>query len=147
VFCRSELARLAKLHPLLNTEHAQLAVITLGKADETRAFCLERAPGVTCYADAGQGDGYRAYGLQRGNAGQLFGPAVWLEGARATVSGAFSGAPVGKPVGDPFMMPGVFVVEPDGLVSFAYYSKHAGDYPNDEAMTSLARAPGSATGA
>lgn len=128
---------MAKLHPQLSTEQAQLAVITLGKADETRAFCLERAPGVNCYADGGNGDGYRAYGLQRGNAGQLFGPAVWLEGARATVSGAFAGAPIGKPVGDPFMMPGVFVVETDGALSFAYYSKHAGDYPADQAMLAL----------
>jgi peroxiredoxin len=140
VFCRSELARLAKLHPEFDASQAQLAVITLGKPAETRAFCSIRAPGLACYADAGNGDGYRAYGLQRGKAAQLFGPAVWLEGARATVSGAFSGAPLGKPVGDPFMMPGVFVIETDGRVAFAYYSKHAGDYPTDGEMLALAKA-------
>jgi hypothetical protein len=134
VFCRSELARLAKLHPQLNKEHSQLAVITLANAVETRVFCQSRAPGVSCYADAANGAGYRAFGLQRGNAGQLFGPAVWLQGARATASGAVGVTPIGKPVGDPFMMPGVFVVEMDGHVSFAHYSKHAGDYPSDETL-------------
>jgi hypothetical protein len=51
-----------------------------------------------------------------------------------TLEGRFEGLPIGKPVGDPFQMPGVFVIAPDGRVTFAYYSRHAGDYPDDAAI-------------
>lgn len=132
VFCRAELARLAKLRAQLDTPTTQLAVITMGKFDETRAFCGERAPGVSCYADPTQGDGYRAFGLQRGNALQLFGPAVWLQMARVT-AGA-EGVKAGKPVDDVQMMPGMFVIETDGRVRFAHYSKNISDYPSDATL-------------
>jgi AhpC/TSA antioxidant enzyme len=138
VFCRTELARLAKLHPRLLERGAQLVVLTLGNPTETRVFCRARAPGVACFSDPTTGDAYRKYGLQRGTAGQLFGPAVWLEGARASVEGRYEGAPIGKPVGDPFMMPGIFVIETDGRLSFCHYSKHAGDYPSDTALIEAA---------
>ncbi len=109
-------------------------MITLGSAEETHAFCAERAPALRCLADAGAGEGYRAFGLQHANAGQLFGPAVWLQGARVATGGSFKGAPLGKPVGDPFMLPGVFRIDSAGKILFAYYSKHAGDYPSEREL-------------
>jgi peroxiredoxin len=132
VFCRAELARLAKLRARLDTPTTQLAVITMGKHEETRAFCAERAPGVSCYSDPTQGHGYRAFGLQRGNALQLFGPAVWLQTARVTAG--VEGIKAGKPVDDVQMMPGMFVIETDGRVRFAHYSKNISDYPSDAAV-------------
>lgn len=105
----------------------------MGKPAETEQFCAERAPGVACYSDPGA-ESYRRFGLTRGTADQLFGPAVWLKGAQATLEGRFEGLPIGKPVGDPFQMPGVFAIDRDGRVLMAYYSKHAGDYPDDEAL-------------
>ena len=117
---------------------AQIIVITMGKPDETQAFCAERAPGVSCYSDSNI-DSYKRYGLARGNANQLFGPAVWLKGAQVTTEGAFEGLSLAKPVGDPFQMPGVFVVDTDGRVVFAYYSAHAGDYPEDALLLKRVR--------
>jgi hypothetical protein len=130
VFCRSELARLAKLNPQIEAAGAQIVVVTMGKPAETERFCSERAPGLRCFCDPDAAS-YRAFGLMRGTNEQLFGPAVWLKGAQVTLGGKFEGLPVGRPVGDPFQMPGVFVLAPDGRVAFAYYSRHAGDYPDD----------------
>lgn len=133
MFCRSELARLAKLNPKIEAAGAQIVVVTMGRPEETEQFCAERAPGVICYSDPDV-RAYGLYGLTRGNAAQLFGPAVWLKGAQVSTDGSFDGLPLGKPVGDPFQMPGVFVVDTAGRVVYAYYSKHAGDYPEDEAL-------------
>ena len=138
MFCRSELARLAWLNPEIENAGAQIVVVTMGKPAETQAFCAERAPGLNCYSDPDV-NSYKRYGLTRGNATQLFGPAVWLKGAQVTTDGTFDGLPIGVPVGDPFQMPGVFVVETDGRVVFAYYSAHAGDYPDDAVLLKIAR--------
>lgn len=93
------------------------------------AFAAERAPGLSCYADP-SGNAYRAWGLKRGNAAQLFGPAVWVETAKASLKGEA----ISKVAGDPFQMPGTFTVSRDGIVRYAYYSLHAGDYPTERAM-------------
>ena len=101
-------------------------MITLARPEESLAFCAERAPALRCFADP-RGDSYRAYGLKRGSPGELFGLAVWVETARASLKGEANG----KPVGDPFQMPGTFGVSPDGIVRYAHYSLHAGDYPTE----------------
>jgi len=105
----------------------------MGKPAETERFCGARAPGLLCFCDP-EAASYHAFGLTRGTNEQLFGPAVWLKGVQVTLEGRFEGLPIGKPVGDPFQMPGVFVIAPDGRVTFAYYSRHAGDYPDDAAI-------------
>ncbi|MDW8351778.1 MAG: peroxiredoxin-like family protein [Anaerolineae bacterium] len=141
MFCRSELARLAKLNPRIEAAGAQTVVVTMGRPEETERFCGERAPGLRCFCDP-EAASYRAYGLTRGTTDQLFGPAVWLKGAQVTLEGKFEGLPIGKPVGDPFQMPGMFVIGEDGRVSFAYYSKHAGDYPDDaEVLRAVSSTP------
>jgi peroxiredoxin len=124
---------LAKLKPEIEASGARIVVLTMGQPDETAQFCGERAPGIACYADPSAA-GYKTYGLARGSAAQMFGPAVWLQGALVTVEGSFDGLPLGKPVGDPWQMPGVFVIGTDGKIRLAYYSKHAGDYPTDVAL-------------
>ena len=48
---------------------------------------------------------------RRGNAIEVFGPAVWVETARASLKGQSAG----KPAGDPFQMPGTFGVGQDGI--------------------------------
>ena len=93
------------------------------------AFCAERAPALRCFADP-LGNAYRAWGLKRGNAVELFGPAVWVETAKASLKGEVGG----KAAGDPFQMPGTFGVTRDGIVRYAHYSLHAGDYPSERAL-------------
>ena len=103
------------------------------------AFAAERAPGLSCYADP-SGNAYRAWGLKRGNAAQLFGPAVWVETAKASLKGEA----ISKVAGDPFQMPGTFTVSRDGIVRYAYYSLHAGDYPGESRLMKAIQALASA---
>ncbi len=93
------------------------------------AFAAERAPGLRALSDP-SGAAYRAWGLKRGNAAQLLGPAVWVETAKASLKGEA----ISKVSGDPFQMPGTFAVSTDGIVRYAYYSLHAGDYPGESRL-------------
>jgi len=104
-------------------------VITLARPEASMKFCAERAPALRCFADP-PGNAYRAWGLKRGNAVELFGPAVWVETARASLKGEVNG----MPAGDTFQMPGTFGVSRVGIVRYAHYSLHAGDYPTERAM-------------
>jgi hypothetical protein len=135
------LARLAKLNPQIEALRGQIVVVTMGKPDETEQFCAERAPGVNCYSDP-EITSYKQFGLARATPTQLFGPAVWLKGAQVSTDGSFDGVPIGKPVGDMFQMPGVFVIDTTCRVVYAYYSRHAGDYPDDEDLLRCMRGLG-----
>ena len=69
---------------------------------------------------------YDAFGLERGTVGQMFKPAVWACGVRALRKGHR----VGRPVGDPWEMPGLFLLDPGGGVTWSHDFKHAGDHPD-----------------
>ncbi len=108
---------------------------TLAKPDEAAAFCAERAPGIACYSDPDM-SARKAFGLGRGSALQMFGPNVFKAGARA----AAQGETMGKVVGDPWQMPGTFVINRNRQLRLAYYSVHAGDYPEDAVLLQALRA-------
>lgn len=136
MFCRAELARLAKLKPTIEAHGARLAVVTLSRPEEAQAFCAERAPGVTCYSDP-MADSHHAFGLHRGGLSQMFGPDVWAAGVKATAQGHFFGS-----LKNEWQMPGVFVIDAQGRVTFAYYSRHAADYPSEATLLkALAQVP------
>lgn len=96
----------------------------MGRPDQAAAFCRELRLPFTCIADAGR-ESYRAYGLRRGTAGDLFGPASLAAGARAMLRGHF----VRTPVGDVYQLGGIFMVGTDGRIVHARYPRHAGDQP------------------
>lgn len=136
MFCRAELARLAKLRPTIEARGVRLAVITLSLPEEALALCAERAPGVPCYSDP-TADSHHAFGLHRGGLAQMFGPDVWAAGVKATAQGHFIGS-----LRNEWQMPGVFVIDAQGRISFAYYSRHAADYPSEAALLkALSRLP------
>ncbi len=68
---------------------------------------------------------YAAMGLTRGTVGQLFGPRALVCGLRAVSKGHG----LGRPAGDPWMMPGAFLVSPEGRVLRQHVFIHAGDHP------------------
>jgi hypothetical protein len=68
---------------------------------------------------------YHAFGLERGNFGQLFGLRAWLR----VVSAAARGHGIGPLAGDGLQMPGVFLVE-RGLVRRAFRHVYAGERPD-----------------
>lgn len=67
-------------------------------------------------------EAYRAYGLERGSAGQIFSRKVVVEGLKA----ASEGHVMTKAVGDVMQLPGSFVIE-DGTILFAHRGQLSSD--------------------
>lgn len=97
----------------------------MGQPGEVEQFCRSRAPHVRCLADPSS-VAYREYGLSRGSAAQLLGPASMMAGVRAATQGHLPS----MPVGDPAMMPGTFAIDSGGVVRAAHYARYAGDQPD-----------------
>ena len=126
-FCREHVAQLRLDTDAFARHNARVALITVGKPDDTAHFCADRAPNATflCLSDADK-RAYQAYGLSRTTPRDLFlSPHLYARGFQATLHGHF----VGMPKGDPFQMPGVFIVEPGGIVRYAHRHKDAADNP------------------
>lgn len=122
-FCREHVAQL-RLHPKLN-----VVFVAMGSVEQTADFKRKmRSPhAFICDPDR---ELYRAFGLGRGDGKQMFNPKVFARGFGATLRGHF----VGLPVGDPWQMPGVFLIETTGDVSWAYRSVDASDNPTPEVI-------------
>jgi hypothetical protein len=107
-----------------------------GTVGEGVAFFGRHWPGARAVADAPRRL-YAAFGIGTGRTRDLFGPAVWLAGARA----ALKGNGVGKPVGDPWVMPGLFLVKGDAIL-WRHVFRHAGDHPDFARLPDVLRALG-----
>jgi hypothetical protein len=68
---------------------------------------------------------YHAFGLERGNFGQIAGPRVWLRSLIATLQGNL----LGRPIGDPWLMPGLFLIQA-GRVIWEHRAQHIADHPD-----------------
>ena len=77
---------------------------------------------------------YAAFGVDRGNVLQMFGPAVWKAKRRAEAKGHGNG----ERVGDIWMMPGTFLVRGDRVI-WAHRHRHAADHPDFARIPELAR--------
>lgn len=80
-------------------------------------------PGFPLLADPA-GRAYAAYGLRRGRFAQLFGLTV----LRRAVGATFRGHIAGLPAGDSLLLPGAFVIDPDGRIRLAHYARHVADH-------------------
>lgn len=78
-----------------------------------------------CLADPSR-EGYRTYGLKRGNFWEVIGPAAIVRGLRARRKGHR----IEKIEGDAFQMPGTFIIDRGGIVRYARYARHSGDHPD-----------------
>jgi hypothetical protein len=115
----------------LESDHAKIAqsglrliAVAMGEPKHNERYCGSLAPHVTCLTapDAGP---YAHFGLQQGGAAELMSLDVLKAGFRAARKGYVPGGAVG----DARMMPGTFLIDRQGRVAYAYYSKHAGDHP------------------
>ncbi|MCK7480905.1 MAG: redoxin domain-containing protein [Candidatus Moduliflexus flocculans] len=70
--CKEMVDQLAIASPELKDKNLSLVIVTQGTPEAAKAFCSERAPGVTCLADPGTQGDTRAYGLERANIWQSF---------------------------------------------------------------------------
>jgi peroxiredoxin len=114
---------------------ATISLIALGPHTRAQLFCDERHVPFECLSDPSQ-EAYRAFGLERGNNRQLFGPQLLLKYARALLK---KDVEVAKLSGDDYrQMPGVFVIDRQGVIRYAHRNKDVADNPpNDELLDAL----------
>jgi peroxiredoxin len=128
-FCREALAELGRRRQELEADGTRLAFVHMGTEEQARPlferYGLGDAPRVS---DPGRAL-YRAFGLERGRAGQLFGPGVLLRG----IAGLLKGYGAGRPVGDGFQLPGAFLVR-SGQILRAFRHATAADRPDYEEL-------------
>ena len=103
-----------------------MIALGLGKPEHAERYCGTLAPSLTCFADT-TNDSYYAWGLRQGALTE--GLANSINIMRASLKAARNGHTQGKSTGDVQMLPGTFIVDTDGMVRYAYYSKYAGDDP------------------
>jgi peroxiredoxin len=99
--------------------------VTQGDPARAQVLCDRMQAPFPCLADPGR-EGYRTYGLKRGNAWEVIGPAAIARGLQARRKGHR----IEKIEGDAFQMPGTFVIDSDGTVRYARYGRHSGDHPD-----------------
>jgi peroxiredoxin len=127
IFAKEQVSDL-RFHPNLN-----IAFVSMGNLEQTRDFRERSRSPHSMIVDPDR-ELYRAFGLGRGEGKQLFSPKTFARGFGATLRGHW----VGKPVGDPWQMPGVFLIEPDGTVSWEYRSVHIADnVPADRIVAAM----------
>lgn len=98
----------------------------MGEPKHIQRYCPKLAPSLTCLADEQPGEqAYRTYGLSEGGMKEFVSLDVLKAGMRAFSKGNMGGVPTANPM----MMPGTFIVNPNGKLIYTYYSKHAGDHP------------------
>lgn len=128
-FCLRVLSNLVRGADQFTARGARIAAVTMGAPDDAAAFCAARAPGILCLSDPAR-DSFRAYGLGRAGGAELLHPEVMVEGMRAAVEGHLPGIPAG----DVLQMPGTFVIDTDGRVRLAYYSRTISDHPDNQLL-------------
>ena len=114
---------------------ATVVLIGLGQPDQTAAFCHTRDVPFTCLSSPDR-SAHRAYGLRRGSFDQVAGPRVWLPWIRNQLGKEHQGR-FGQ--GDTAQLPGMFVVDRDGILRFAHRGERSNDNPpNDDVLEALA---------
>ncbi|MFN8123071.1 MAG: SelL-related redox protein [Thermoleophilia bacterium] len=94
-----------------------------GDVAEGDAFFARVWPEAAAVSDPGA-ELYRAFGVERGNLAQMFGPSSFACAVRA----AAKGNGVGRKVGDGWTLPTVVLLAEDGSVAWEHHGRHAGDH-------------------
>lgn len=119
-FCLEAMHDLKKRQREIAGGGAQVVLVHMGVEPDVAAFFEVNGAGEFPRVSDPQQALYRAFGLRRGNAWQLYGPKVWLGVFRA----ALVGKRVGKRFGDAAQMPGSFLVSHGRVVaSFRHASQ------------------------
>ncbi|UCF87346.1 MAG: redoxin domain-containing protein [Nitrospiraceae bacterium] len=76
---------------------------------------------------------YRMFDLGRSSVANLASPVVLFRGLRALSQGYSPGVPRG----DVLQLPGVFLIDTEGNIRYAYFSKDASDHPSVDTLLGL----------
>ena len=119
-------------YPRFQQAGGDVAVVAMAEPDRAAAFRSRYDLPFRLLADP-QRQAYRAFGLPRGNAWKVSGPANWAAGLKSFVR---HGA--GIPVGDPFQLAGTFVIDREGIIRYVHHAANSADRPpNAELIAAL----------
>jgi len=124
-FCREQVSSLT-IHP-----HWNVVFVTMGTPPQAAEFREKMQSPHKFIADNARLL-YKAFGLGKGEGKQVMSPRIFAKGFGATLRGHW----VGKAIGDPWQMPGIFKIDPDGMVAWEYRSLDSADYPEVEQLAS-----------
>lgn len=133
VFCRETVAELRRVSEAV-PDYPPILFFFQGTPTEGRAFLRRDWPTVRAVADPEQRF-YEAFGVDRMGWLDMLRPGLWAAQRRAHARGYEQG----DRSGDIWRLPGVFLVRGDRIL-WAHAFRHAGDLPDFDALSSLARA-------
>jgi len=110
----------------------QVVLVGLGTAEQAEKFRAEFSLSFPVICDPHK-ELYRQYGLGRGGVSSVASPSVLLRGLRSMSRGYTPGIPRG----DVMQMPGVFLIDTEGIIRYSYFSKDASDHPPVDALLEL----------
>jgi len=122
--CRYRLAQLELHKDEIKAAGLKNVAVGLGEPKHAVNFCGKLAPRVTCLVNKTT-ETHKVYGLKRSGVSTLFDPRLYVNSVRATAAGFTQG----KATGNVAMLGGVFVIDQQGLVRYAYINDVAGNYP------------------
>ena len=103
--------------------HGTIALVTMSTPEQAATFREAQQIPFVCLSDPQQ-TAYQAYGIPRGTLWQISQPAVWKEGLKGVLQ-----CGVGAVQGDPFQLPGVVLIDTQGIIRFLHRSQHSADWP------------------
>jgi peroxiredoxin len=131
-FCREALGDLAANRQEIEESGTQIVLVHMGREEAAQSILEKYDLGQIPRVSDPKLALYRAFGLERGGFGQLFGPKIWIRGFQAGLLGKHG---IGRPEGDAAQMPGVFLVF-HGEILKSYRHQSAADRPNYVALVS-----------
>ena len=124
-FCRAQLADLRPVWPKIEAAGVQPIVIGNGTPLMAEAFAEESGLDVPLYTNPGR-EVYAALGAKRPGISGLLNPLMYWRAFRLMLRGFLPR----QVQGDAAQLGGVFLVQPDGSMPYAYRSDLAGDHPS-----------------
>ena len=106
-FCREALDDLSRQRERIEEAGATLVMVHMADGATAERYFSKYDLGGILHVSDPTSRFYRAFGLKKGTARQLFGLRSWIRGFEA---GVVNGHGVGTELGDGFQMPGVFVL-------------------------------------
>jgi peroxiredoxin len=134
IFCREQVAQLRHILGDIERAGVDVAVIGNGTPLMAEAFVEETGLEAPLYTNPGR-EVYEALGTLRPTLGALLDPRLWWNGFKLALRGRFNG----RTKGDLAQLGGVFLVQPDGSMPFAYRSERGGDYPSNATILQAVR--------
>lgn len=128
VFCKEALDDLSERRQTIQDSGIQLIFVHMADNETAEQYFKRfRLEGVLHISDTGQRY-YRAFGLQRGSFGQLYGLRTLLRGFQLKQERGYE-LELAKKLGDSTQMPGVFVLQ-NGRIVESYIHRFAADRPD-----------------